>query len=58
MFINQPPKEWSMTLNNIDLPTDYYLTFATYLATIGSLLAPFFIVDVSITAMAKAAIKN
>lgn len=47
-----------MTLNNIDLPTDYYLTFATYLASIASLLLPFFVVNLAISNLAKVALKN
>ena len=47
-----------MTLNNIDLPTDYYLTFAAYLASIGALLLPFWLVDFGISNLAKLALKN
>jgi len=45
MFSEQKPSEWSMTLNDIDMPTDYMMIFATFLATIGALLCPWFIID-------------
>ena len=45
MFSEQDPSEWSMTLNDIDMPTDYMMIFATFLATIGALLAPWFVIQ-------------
>ena len=58
MFINEPTSEWSMTLNSIDLPTDYFLTFATYIASISALLLPWAIVDFVLGYLSKLALKN
>jgi len=52
MFESQPVSEWSETLEDLDVPGDYYLTFAAFLSTIGSLLLPWEIVCTAMAALA------
>lgn len=40
MFTDQPPSEWSETLTDIDMPTDYMMIFLAFVATVGSLVLP------------------
>lgn len=58
MFSEQDPSEWSMTLNDIDMPTDYIMIFAAFLATIGALLAPWFLVHFIFSKLGQIAIKD
>jgi len=46
MFSDKPASEWAMTLSNIDMPTDYLMTFTAIVGTVGSLLLPWFFIDV------------
>lgn len=35
--------EWALTLNNMDIPLDYYLTFAAIIGTVAVTIFPYFI---------------
>ena len=58
MFSEEDPSEWSMTLNDIDMPTDYIMIFAAFLSTIGALLFPWFLVQFVFSKLGHLAIKN
>ena len=52
MFESQPVSEWSETLEDLDVPGDYYLTFAAILSTIASLILPWELVATVMTGLA------
>lgn len=56
MFSDQPVDEWAQILDESDLPHDYMVTFAALLATIFSLVFPWFITSHLITSLAYAII--
>lgn len=58
MFIDQPPSEWSMTLNNIDMPTDYYMIFTAIVASVGALVLPGFVIEYTIGYLAPLVIAD
>ena len=41
MFSNQEPSQWSNTLNTMDIPLDYYLTFAAIVGTVAVIIFPY-----------------
>ena len=45
MFSNQPPQDWSKTLTDIDMPSDYMMIFTALVASVGSLVCPWFLID-------------
>ena len=45
MFIDHSPSEWSMILSDIDMPTDYMMSFCALVSIIGSLVLPWYFVD-------------
>lgn len=56
MFSDQPVDEWAEILDKSDLPHDYMVTFAALLATIFSLVFPWFITFHLIKSLAYAII--
>ena len=58
MFTEKPPSEWSETLTDIDMPTDYFMSFAALLSTVGALVLPFWMVDAVVGPLAPIAITN
>ena len=41
MFSNQNVTEWAYTLNTMDIPLDYYLTFAAIVGTVAVIIFPY-----------------
>jgi hypothetical protein len=43
MFSNEPVAQWSETLNTMDIPLDYYLTFSAIVGTVSVIIFPYFL---------------
>ena len=56
MFADEPVSSWSETLENLDVPHSYYLTFAAFLSVIAAILLPWVVVDTVIPKLARAII--
>lgn len=41
MFTNKPVVEWAETLNTMDIPLDYYLTFSAIVGTVVVIIFPY-----------------
>jgi hypothetical protein len=58
MFIDQPPSEWSMTLDSIDMPTDYMMIFTAFSTTVGAFIFPWFLINFVFGHLAPIVITN
>ena len=52
MFADKPVTEWSQTLEDLDVPHSYFLTFAAFIASISAILLPWAVVDTVIPKLA------
>jgi hypothetical protein len=54
MLAEQEPPAWAQFVDNMDIERDYYVTFAAFLATVFSLVLPWFAVNFIISTLANA----
>ena len=56
MFADKPVEDWSQTLEDLDVPHSYFLTFAAFIASVSAILLPWAVVGTVIPMLAKSLI--